>query len=357
MKIEFLCENDLEDKDLYISALKNQKVETRFYTCFTPPKEPFLFNDADMLFVGSSLDTVHLRSYLGKIRSSGFQKSIVLLTKQNKIQVQEYRMEYEKDLMHLVDGIIPERLELPWLESEIRKGKVFSRYLDILAILEDSLIPYLDNPISKSCKILIRDRIRYTEAVMTLSSLEETQSGETLEHALRAGLLSKLIAQRIGLDPVFCNHIELAAPLHDLGMISVPDNVLAKTGGLSRDEWKEIKNHGLRGWFMLHYCGCPVLEMASEICLTHHERWDGRGYPEGLSKNNIPTAGKITALADSFDAMMSFRPYKKEILFEESMDEVKRKSKTQFCPICAYAIKGLQDELRLLYSNPREYVI
>jgi putative two-component system response regulator len=99
-----------------------------------------------------------------------------------------------------------------------------------------------------------------------------------------------------------------------------------------------------------------VLEMASDICRTHHERWDGRGYPSGLRQNNIPTSGTITSIADSFDVMISSRPYKKEILLKEAFDDIRLNSGRQFSPLCAYSLLSLRTRISPLYVNKGESV-
>ncbi|MBN1332209.1 MAG: HD domain-containing protein [Synergistales bacterium] len=314
-------------------------------------RKEFLLEKVDLILLESFPDQKEIKELTGKIRSHGFQKAIFLLEKQGDPVIAQFSEEYDNELMHLVDGSLPANSMIPEVMKEIEKAFIFSHYLDIFSSTGNSLISSIDNPFKLPQSLLLRDRMRYIEAVSRLATLEKINCGENLEHSVRVGVISRLIAERMGLDPVFCNRIELAAPLHDLGMTSLPENILTKTEALTGPEWNDIRTHSVRGWLMLNYCSCPVLEMASEICLTHHERWDGRGYPEGLSANNIPTPGIITTIADSFDVMMSSRPYKKEILFDEAMDDVKRNSRIQFSPVCSYALGGLREELALIYRN------
>lgn len=149
-----------------------------------------------------------------------------------------------------------------------------------------------------------------TEIIHRLCSAGEFRDEDTGKHIVRIGQLAGTLAELSGQSPDFCSTITHAAPLHDIGKIGVPDRVLLKPGKLDADEWVVMRNHCTMGAQILAGSGLPLLDMASEIALTHHEKWDGSGYPHGLAGEGIPLSGRIVAVCDVFDALLSSRPYK-----------------------------------------------
>lgn len=148
------------------------------------------------------------------------------------------------------------------------------------------------------------------EIVYILGDAVEHRSRETGQHLRRVAEISFLLARASGLSPHESALIREAAPLHDLGKIAIPDFVLNKPGPLDPDEWAIMQTHTQHGYDMLHSSDKPILRTGARIALDHHERWDGRGYPHGLKGEDISLPGRITAIADVFDALCSRRCYK-----------------------------------------------
>lgn len=148
------------------------------------------------------------------------------------------------------------------------------------------------------------------EMVFMLAGATESRSHETAAHVHRVGLLAELLAREHGLDSPMCDRIRLAAPLHDVGKIGIPDAILNKPGPHTPEETQVMRTHTDIGYRMLAASKHPVLQLGAEIAISHHERWEGGGYPAGLSGEAIPVSGRITMLADVFDALGSRRCYK-----------------------------------------------
>ncbi len=148
------------------------------------------------------------------------------------------------------------------------------------------------------------------ELVYLLGDAVEMRSKETGAHVKRVSLISYKLAELYGLSEHDALMIKRGAPLHDLGKVAIPDGILHKPGKLEPEEWDQMKTHAQIGYEILRNSKKPILQMAAEICRTHHERWDGAGYPNGTAGDDIPIAGRITALADVFDALGSRRCYK-----------------------------------------------
>jgi len=148
------------------------------------------------------------------------------------------------------------------------------------------------------------------EMVYLLAGAAETRSQETANHVRRVGQLADLLGRAAGLDAALCDRLRFAAPLHDIGKIGIPDAILGKGGAHTPEEAAIMRTHAELGAKLLGDSRRPVLRMAAEIARNHHENWDGSGYPAGLIGDAIPIAGRITAIADVFDALGSRRCYK-----------------------------------------------
>jgi putative two-component system response regulator len=170
------------------------------------------------------------------------------------------------------------------------------------------------------------------EVLDRLALAAEYRDDDTQQHAWRIGRSSALIAEALGLCEVQVELIRRAAPLHDIGKIGIPDAILLKPGRLGEEELRLMRTHTTIGAEILSGSRSPLLVMAEQIALTHHERWDGDGYPRGLSGDQIPLPGRIVAVADVFDALSHARPYKPAWPVEQVVAEILRQNGTQFDP-------------------------
>lgn len=169
------------------------------------------------------------------------------------------------------------------------------------------------------------------EILERLALAAEYRDDDTGEHTQRVGQLSAQIAKALSLPETDVELIRRAAPLHDVGKIAIPDAILLKPGKLTPEEFEHMKTHTTLGAKMLSGGRFPLLQMAEDIALTHHEHWNGKGYI-GLQGESIPIAGRIVAVADVFDALTNERPYKKAWPRHEALEEIQRQSEQQFDP-------------------------
>lgn len=153
-------------------------------------------------------------------------------------------------------------------------------------------------------------RRAYAETVRRLGRAMEYRDVETGAHVERVGLSAQAIADRLGLEAGVGDQLRLASPLHDIGKIAIGDAILLKPGPLDRHERQQVERHTTIGYELLTGSGNDLLELAATVAWTHHERWDGSGYPRGLRSEQIPLVGRIVAVADVFDALTSERPYR-----------------------------------------------
>ncbi|MDQ4124040.1 MAG: response regulator, partial [Actinomycetota bacterium] len=162
-------------------------------------------------------------------------------------------------------------------------------------------------------------RLANEETVRRLALAAEFRDADTARHVTRVGEYASVVARRIGFDDEGVRKLELAAELHDVGKIGVPDEILRKRGGLSPEERETMRTHTTIGYMILAGAGIGLLDAAANVALTHHEWWDGSGYPNGLAGEDIPLEGRITAIADVFDALVSTRVYRKAYALVEAV--------------------------------------
>lgn len=170
------------------------------------------------------------------------------------------------------------------------------------------------------------------EVIHRLGLAAEYRDNETGLHIIRMSKVSAELARAVGLSNDQCELILNSSPMHDIGKLGIPDAVLLKPGKLDAEEWEIMQTHTKIGAEILSGGDTELLEQARIIALTHHEKWDGSGYPEGLKGEAIPLEGRIVALADVFDALTSERPYKKAWPVEKAVEYIKEMSGSQFDP-------------------------
>lgn len=182
------------------------------------------------------------------------------------------------------------------------------------------------------------------EMIVRLALAAEMHDPETGHHTRRVGLSASLLAQSVGLHEREVQMIQLAAPLHDIGKIAIPDELLLKPGKLSPEEWDEMKAHCRIGAQVLACGQADLVQVAQRIALFHHEHWDGSGYPMGLCEEQIPLEARILAVADVFDALTHERPYKHAWPIDEALHEIETQSARHFDPQIVAAFRELPHE-------------
>uniref|UniRef100_Q47K65 Response regulator receiver modulated metal dependent phosphohydrolase n=1 Tax=Dechloromonas aromatica (strain RCB) TaxID=159087 RepID=Q47K65_DECAR len=186
------------------------------------------------------------------------------------------------------------------------------------------------------------------QIIRRLGRAAEFKDNETGNHVLRMSHYARLIAHAHGLGEEASNVIFNTAPMHDIGKIGIPDSILLKPAKLDAEEWKVMYQHPIMGAEIIGKHDNELLETARIIALTHHEKWDGTGYPQGLKGEAIPLEGRIVAIADVFDALVSVRPYKAAVPLNEAMQYLESQSGLHFDPSLMDAFrKALPEILRI----------
>jgi len=193
-----------------------------------------------------------------------------------------------------------------------------------------------------------------SEIVQTLSDVVETRSVDTSRHTLRVGKGARLLGQKLGLPEASVELLRLVAPMHDLGKIGIPDALLNKPGKLTAEEYSCVKAHTTIGYNILKGSKRRLLVTASQVCLEHHERWDGNGYPRGLVGTEIDILGRIVGLADVFDAVSNDRPYKRRWPADQVQEYIEGERGRQFDPDLVDLFLANFDEFVNLETEERD---
>jgi putative two-component system response regulator len=188
-------------------------------------------------------------------------------------------------------------------------------------------------------------------ALTQLALAAERGGDRALGHPARVGTIAQEVARELGLGAFPVTWLGQAAPLHDVGKLVIPDVILAKPGRLSAAEFEIVKHHTRAGAEMLSGSGSRLLGLAREIALSHHERWDGGGYPLGLRGESIPFGGRIVAIADVFDALTHARPYKDAWAIEYAVAEISRERETHFDPAVVDAFLAVVDRIPIAHPE------
>lgn len=183
------------------------------------------------------------------------------------------------------------------------------------------------------------------EYVLRLIQAMKHRDNETGRHLMRMSQYVFQLCMQLGLTEDQCHIVKDASAMHDIGKLAIPDRILLKNGPLTADEFKIMKQHTTKGAELLAGSHHEVLVVAECIALTHHEKWDGSGYPAGLKREEIPLEGRIVAICDVFDALTSTRPYKSAWTDEEALAEIQRQSGIHFDPVIVQAFSEIFEDI------------
>jgi putative two-component system response regulator len=243
------------------------------------------------------------------------------------------------------DDFISKPIDKTELLARIRSLLKVKAYNDLLSNYREELESEVTKRTEELKHALEKIKSASLDTIYRLSIASEYKDMDTGEHIKRVSRYSAAIARRMGLDEKTIETILYAAPMHDLGKIGIPDHILLKPAMLDPAEWEIMKTHTVIGAKILNGSDAEYIKMGEIIARSHHEKWDGSGYPDGLKGKKIPISGRITAIADVFDALTSKRPYKEPFSVEDSLVIIRAGRGNHFDPDVVDAFFAIQDEI------------
>lgn len=284
-------------------------------------------------------------------------KEISLIVSDQKMPVMEgteFLKRVKETNPHIVKILLTGHVDTDILVSAINECELFQYILKPFE--PEELKIAVENGIEKY-SMANNNKVFYTElrelfykTIRAISNALDTKDSYTNGHSLRVTLYSMILAKELKLEEQYLEDIEIAGLLHDIGKIAMPKSILCKNGKLTDEEFLVMKSHPVRGEKIV--INIKKLQMISEWVKAHHEKWDGTGYPDGLSGTGIPLAGRIIALADTYDAMTSTRPYRTALSHEVAIAEINRCAGTQFDPELAKLFVSIEDKINAARLAP-----
>lgn len=280
-----------------------------------------------------------------EIRKSGKNVIVIILTAFSDQGLMEEAVKAG------ADDFLLKPIDLKFLEARIKmayKATYFHRYRYTYEKTLQQTI-FQDH---KTIESLIANNTSLTQEILNkLYLISDYRDSQTAEHTLRVGWLSGRIAEEMGMNADFCATIQFASPLHDIGKIGIPDGILLKPGIFTLEERKIMQQHVEIGAEILKEGSSGIIQMAWRIAYSHHERFNGSGYPLGMRGNAIPMESQIAGVADSFDAAVSPRPYKRPKSLTEGIDLIQKNSDILFNPVIVAAFSKCTGEVKSRYRT------
>ena len=283
------------------------------------------------------------------------------LSKETQIVVDAYNdYRFNRDVDKATGYLTHTILSVPLLDNQENTIGVFqalNKKQGIFTNVDAELLLLISNYAASAIEnAILYDKLRDTQTkiINKLASAAEFKDQETSKHTKRVGLYSALLAEKYGLSQEDIAKIELAAPMHDAGKIGIADKILLKPDKLSKNEFEMMKTHTQLGHDLLFDEENEYLKAAALIALEHHEKWDGTGYPHGKKGEEISIFGRIVAIADVFDALISVRPYKEPWSFEKAHTLLNENSGTHFDPALIALFNENIEKIHTIYQELKD---
>jgi len=331
-KDSFVIKNYLEELDLNVKIFTSSKESIEY----------IIHNHIDFILVDYDLPEIDGIELIKNIKTITDAMLIMITSNGNQ----------ELKLKALEMGVI-EFINKPIIKAELLATiRNLARIKFQQAILEDEKLLIQAEVQRQISKIKKQEQ----EILEVLAHVAEYRDGNTFLHVKRVAEYSKILAKSMNLSDEEVELIYQAAPLHDIGKIGIKDEILLKTDKLTKQEYDIMKTHTIIGYDILKDTSSPILQMGAQIALSHHERWDGKGYPYGLKEEEISIYGRIVSIVDVFDALSASRSYKKAWNLDDVFEFLIENKGIMFDPILIDKFLNVKDEIIKYYQFSQEEI-
>ena len=348
---------NIDDNDMNLCLIESYLKEIgATFVNFTDPLAAIEYvqnNPFDMVFVDYEMPVMNGIEVTATVKRINPDAPIIMVTASNAedaVQIQALRA----GVNDFIKKPINKNILLNRARNFIQLRRAIVRLNDqekYLRVRVDEATASLHKTIDELKESYLALEQKEHETLRVLSRAAEYKDEETANHVKRVSGYAVLMAKRLKLDESEQNVLHYAAPLHDLGKVGTPDNILLKPGKLDDDEMKIMRQHVTIGADILQNSTSPYLQAGCVIAISHHEKYDGSGYPQGLTGDAIPLYGRIVAIADVFDALTSARPYKNAWSFDEAVDFLKQNSGKHFDPVLVDLFTLDLDEVHAIHNQ------
>lgn len=347
----------IDDNDMNLLLIETylQEIDATFVN-FTDPLAAIEYmrnNPFDMALIDYEMPQMNGIEVTAAIKSIDTDAPIIMITAsdaEDTVQIQALIAGVNDFIKKPINKIIL----LNRVRNFIKLRRAIIRLNDqekYLRVQVDKATASLQKTIEELKKSYVTLEQKEHETLRVLSRAAEYKDEETSNHVKRVSAYAVLMAKRLHLDETEQNILQFAAPLHDLGKVGTPDHILLKPGKLDDTEMNIMRKHATIGANILVNSTSPYLQAGHIIAKSHHEKYDGSGYPQGLAGEAIPLYGRIVAIADVFDALTSVRPYKKAWSFDEAIDFLKQNSGKHFDPVLVDLFTMNLDEVYAIHTQ------
>ncbi len=333
----------IDDLQINVTLLQHlvKKLPGCTSICFTDPLAALdwcMSNEPDLIIIDYMMPKMSGVEFVERFRVRYATIPILMVTANHETELRHHALQ-----MGVTD----------FLNKPLNNVEFLARTKNMLALREShnklaNHAVWLAEEVRKATEELVT---REQETILCLAAAAEHRDPETGMHIQRMAQYSRHIARMLKLSAEDQELILNASPMHDIGKVGTPDIILLKPGKLNPEEFTIMKQHALIGYKVLSTSNSPLLQVAAEIALSHHEKFDGSGYPKGLKGEQIPLFGRIVAIADVFDALTSERPYKKAWTVKDAFDFLQKNSGLHFDPKCIDAFFADIDTILAIKSK------
>jgi response regulator RpfG family c-di-GMP phosphodiesterase len=314
-----------------------QKIESAEVQCFAEASKALEWcvdNEPDLILLDYMMPVMDGLEFIRRLQAMPGRRDVAIVM---------VTADTESDVRHQALALGAQ----DFLTKPVDKVELIARVRNLLALRESrrqlaDRAAWLADEVANATAIIAA---REKEAILRLSRAAEYRDPETGMHLLRMSNYTRIVAAGLGLPVAEQKQLMAAAPMHDVGKVGTPDHILLKPGRLTPEEFEIMKQHAMIGYEILRDSVSTLLQNAAVVALTHHEKFDGSGYPRGLVGEAIPLYGRIVAVADVFDALTSERPYKKAWTLDAAVSFLKEGAGSHFDPACVQAFLANWDEV------------